>query len=247
MNPLNVLVTGASRGIGRACAVRLAEKGNHVAFTYRSHPKEARETKQTIQERGGQAWALRADLSKARKAKDLVRQVVREWKRLDVLVANAGTAELLKLQDIRENHWDRLMNINFKSVFFGVQECLAVMIRQGFGNIILMGSQAGSTGGYIIGAHYSLSKAGLPVLAKILAKEGAPHGVRVNCVAPGLIDTDLTRQLPLRLKRKLVHSLPMRRMGTPEEVAEVVAFLASPAASYITGITLPVTGGLWMP
>lgn len=196
---------------------------------------------------GAEVWCLREDLASAQRARALVRQVVRRWGGLDILVANAGAAEMRTIHRISERDWSRLMDLNLKGVFFCAREALKTMQRQRGGAIVLVGSQAGSTGGFLIGAHYSLSKASLPTMAKILAKEGAPYGVRANCVAPGVIDTDLTRRFPTKAAADLVGRIPLRRKGTAAEVADAVAFLGRSASSYITGITLPVTGGLWMP
>lgn len=241
------LITGGSRGIGRECAIALAKRGYKIAINYFRNNELAVETQKKIDKIGVDTYCVRADISDKRQVKDIIETVLNKFDHIDVLVNNAGISEIKPIEDIDEESWDHMMDINLKGTFFCSQMVLKHMKEQRKGRIISIASQAGQTGGIFIGAHYSASKAGIICLTKTLAKIGAPFGILVNCVSPGLIETDMAVDYPENVKQNLIDSIPLGRMGQPGEVASVVAFLASEEASYITGANIPVNGGMFMP
>jgi 3-oxoacyl-[acyl-carrier protein] reductase len=248
--PLNskvALITGAARGIGRECALTLAQRSYNIVINYRSSYDRAVETQKMVQNFGVQAFCVHADISDKLQVDNMVRAVLNEFAHIDVLVNNAGVSEIKPLRDIDEISWNRVIDVNLKGTFFCSQRVLEHMKERRRGRIINIASQAGQTGGYFIGAHYSASKAGVICLTKTLAKIGAPFGILVNSVSPGLIGTEMTDAYPKQLKDDLIKSIPLGRVGEPKEVANVVAFLASEEASYITGANIPVNGGMFMP
>lgn len=240
------LVTGASRGIGRACALRLAQAGYDVVVNYRSHADEAAEVAREISALGRDAATVQADVSRADAVEAMMHETLARWGRIDALVNNAGSAAIRAFDDLSVDEWDRLMDVNLKSAFLCCQRVIPIMKEQRAGRIIMLASQAGQTGGYFIGAHYSVSKSGVICLTKYLAKQLAPWGILVNCVAPGIIDTEMSAAYPPELVTRLVGDVPLRRVGTPDDVAHAVVFLAGAGSAYITGATLNVNGGLYM-
>jgi len=244
--PKVALVTGGSKGIGRACCVKLAKEGYAVAFNYSRDETAASGTTKAVQEHRGTVRAYRADLADGNAARRLVEMVIGDFGRLDVLVNNAAVAPTTSIDAITVEEWDRVLNVNLRSAFFCAQAALRQMQRQAGGRIVFISSQAGQAGGAFVGAHYVASKAAVLGLTKSFAKAGAEHGVLVNCVSPGQIDTPLTATFPGEKVRALTEAIPLKRMGTAGEVADVVAFLASDASAYITGATIPVNGGLLM-
>lgn len=246
MTPTHVaLVTGGSRGIGRATCLALAARGAAVAIHYHNREDAAREVVQQIQAAGGRAVSVQADLADGAAASDLVAQVNTALGPVDILVNNAaeyGTATVLEMTDAE---WARTLELNLTAPFRLARACMPAMIAQGWGRIINISSQAAYTGS-ARHAHYAAAKAGLLGLTFTLAKELGPHGVTANVVVPGRIVTDmLSGQLPTRAEEWLGQT-PLRRFGQPEEVAAAIAFLASDEASYITGAALQVGGGLVM-
>ena len=241
------LITGASRGTGRECAISLAREGYHIVINYMSNSEEANKTQQEVQSLGMRTLCIKADISNKQQVHDMIDTSLHEFGHIDVLVNNAGISEIKPIEDIDEKSWDHLMDINLKGVFLCSQTVIKHMKERGKGRIINIASQAGQTGGFFIGAHYSTSKAGVITLTKTLAKVGGPYGVLVNCISPGLIETDMVSTYPLQLKEDLIKTVPLGRIGQPQEVASVIAFLASEAASYITGANIPVNGGMFMP
>lgn len=249
-NPSNnkvALITGASRGIGRECAIALAQQGYNIAINYHSNQEQAAKTQKNVRKFGVNAFPIQADISDNGQINNMIKQTLNEFEHIDVLVNNAGVSELKAVEAIDETDWNRIMDINLKGTFFCSQQVLEHMKKRRRGRIINIASQAGQTGGYFIGAHYSASKAGVICLTKTLAKVGAPFGILVNCVSPGLIDTEMSSTYPKHLINDLTKSIPLGRVGQPKEVANVVAFLASEKAGYITGATIPVNGGMFMP
>lgn len=238
------LVTGASRGIGRACAVALARSGHRVVVNFRRHETAALAAVAEVRDAGGDAVAIAADVGDAEAPERLYREAVAAFGRVDVLVCNAGIAPTTTLDAIGIEEWQQVLDVNVRSVLLLACRALEDMRGRGWGRIVTVASQAGITGGFFAGAHYAASKGALIALTRNLARQGAAAGVTANCVAPGLVDTDLTRGFPADARDGMVAAIPMKRIGTPAEVAAAVVFLASDAASYVTGVLLPVDGGL---
>jgi len=242
------LVTGASSGIGRATAEAMAREGARVGVNYSKNQAGAEQAAETIRKAGSQALVIRADVTRAAEVSAMVEAVRKEWGPIDILVNNAG--DLLArhtLADMTEDYWDRIMALNLKSVFLCVRAVWEEMAARRSGCIINVTSIAARNGGGLGAAAYSAAKGGLLTYTKGLAKELAPHGIRVNGIAPGVIATPYhERYSPGEIFQRFVASIPMGRAGTAEEVADAIVFLASPAARYITGETLEVNGGMLM-
>jgi len=240
------LVTGGSRGIGRATAVTLARHGCAVAVGFRAQEQEAQEVVAEARSLGARAQCYRADVERRGEIEGLVGAVLRDFGRLDVLVPGAGISQIVAVPDLGEEDWDRMMRVNLRGCFQTCQAVLPHMMQRGSGSIVTLASTAGSMGGFIVGVNYSASKAGVICLTKSLARFAVKSGVRVNCVAPGLIDTEMTDAYPADMVSGMVSGIPMGRMGTAQEVANAAVFLASDAASYMTGSTVYINGGTYM-
>lgn len=242
------LVTGASSGIGRATAVMLAECGAGVALNYHRNEGGAEETRAKIVEGGGRACIIQADVTRAGDVRALVTRTVEELGPVDILVNNAGSLiERLKILELTEERWDEVINLNLKSAFLCSQAVAASMMERKTGAIINVSSVAGRNGGALGSIHYSTAKGGLITMTKGFAKELAPYGVRVNAVSPGVIDTPYHEQFSTpEMMKAYVGGIPAGRVGTPEEVASVIAFLASDAAGYLCGETIEINGGMLM-
>ena len=238
------LVTGGSRGIGRACVLALAASGHRVIVNYANNRAAAEETVAAARALGAEAVAIGADVGNAAEAERLYDEAHASFGRIDVLVLNAGIAPITPIDDISLDEWQAVVDTNVRSALLLGRRALREMKERGWGRILTVASQAGVTGGFFVGAHYAASKGALIALTRALAKRGAAFGVTANCLAPGLIDTDLTRGFPAAQRDGLTAAIPMKRMGTPEEVGGVAAFLASDAASYISGVLLPIDGAL---
>ncbi|HEU4965741.1 MAG TPA: 3-oxoacyl-ACP reductase FabG [Bacilli bacterium] len=239
----NALVTGASRGIGRAIALGLAQAGANVIVNYRASAEAAEEVTTACRAYGVQALAVQADVTQAKEVARLVEVASVNFGTPHILVNNAGLALTGLLLDTLEEEWDLLMNANLKAPFLCSKAVLPQMIRNGFGRIINISSIWGIAGGSCEVA-YSASKGGLLSFTKALAKEIGPSGITVNAVAPGAVQTDMIAHLSPEDLALLAEETPLGRLGTPEEIAAVVTFLASPAASFITGQVLSPNGGL---
>jgi 3-oxoacyl-[acyl-carrier protein] reductase len=237
------LVTGASRGIGRAIAQRLAAQGAHVVAAARGD--NARAVVEEIAGAGGRADAISMDVSAAGAADDAVKGVIDRHGRLDVLVSNAGIAKDQLMLRMRREDWDAVLSTNLTAAFALTQAVLKPMIRQRRGRIVCISSVVGQRGN-AGQANYAASKAGLIGFAKSVALEVASRGITVNVVAPGLIDTDMTRAITEAARDEWAAKIPLGRLGTPDDIAAAVCFLASDEASYITGQVVAVNGGLYM-
>jgi 3-oxoacyl-[acyl-carrier protein] reductase len=231
------LVTGASRGIGRAVAVALAKAGVDVAINYRRMEKEARSTAEQTLAVGQRAVTVQADVSSSVEVNRMVRTVERELGPIDILVNNAGMANPKGIEDITEEDWDETISVNLKSAFLMIQAVLSGMRERRWGRIINITSGAAHTGG-IIGPHYSASKAGMEGLTRAYAARLVKEGITVNAVAPSIIETDM-----LRGRKDLARRIPMGRMGQADEVAQAVVFAAKNA--YMTGQTILLNGGFY--
>ncbi len=242
------LITGASSGIGRATAEAMARAGARVGVNYHKNQRGAEEAVEKIRQAGGEALAIRADVTSGAEVRAMFEAVRQRWGRVDILVNNAG--DLLRrslLADMTEEYWDQIMALNLKSAFLCVKAVWEEMAARKSGCIVNVSSIAGRNGGGPGAAAYAAAKGGLITYTKGLAKELAPHGVRVNGIAPGVIATPYhERYSPPDLFAKYIQGIPLGRAGTADEIADVIVFLASPAARYITGETVEVNGGAWM-
>ncbi len=239
------LVTGGSRGIGRAIAVELARRGASVVLSYAGNEAAATETVQAITAAGGKAKAVRFDVADTAACAQAVEAIVKEQGRIDVLVNNAGVAIDGLIMRFKDEDWDKTLDTNLRGAFALMRAVSRPMMKQRSGAIVNVSSVVGETGNGGQSA-YAASKAGLLGLTKAVAKELASRNIRVNAVTPGFISTDMTAGIPEELKGKMLEQVPLARLGAPEEIAKAVAFLASDAASYITGETLKVNGGMYM-
>lgn len=239
------LVTGASRGIGRAIAIALAEKGADVIVNYAGSEQAAEEVVQHIRSIGRRAEKVQADVGDAQQADSMIKFALETLGKLDILVNNAGITRDNLLMRMKEEEFDQVIHTNLKGVFNCLKSASRPMMKQRSGTIINISSVVG-----IIGnagqTNYAAAKAGVIGLTKSAARELAPRNITVNCIAPGFIETDMTDQLSDEWKSSLLGQIPMSRMGRPEEIAAVACFLASDAASYMTGQTLHVDGGMVM-
>jgi len=239
------LVTGASRGIGRAIALELAKNGARVMVNYARDAAGAEATVQAIQAAGGEARAIQADVSDFKAADSLVKATVEAFGSVDILVNNAGTTRDQLIMLMSEADWDTVIAANLKSAFNCSKAAVRVMLRKRSGRIINIASVAGIMGN-AGQTNYSASKAGLIGFTRALAREVATRAITVNAIAPGFVPTALTQDLPAEIKEATLKQIPLARWGQPEEIAYAVAFLASDRAGYITGQVLTVDGGLAM-
>ena len=239
------VVTGASCGIGRAIAMELARRWAKVVVNYKTSAGAAEEVVSAIQGAGGEAIAVKADVSKLDEAQALIKSATDAFGRLDILVNNAGVTRDMLLAMMKEEDWDAVLATNLKSAFNCCKAALRPMMRQRYGRIVNITSVAGVAGNPGQ-TNYAASKAGLIGFTKSLAKEIGARQITVNAVAPGFVETELTMDLPADLKEAAIKATPLGRWGTAEEMAYAVAFLASDEAAFITGQTLSVDGGLVM-
>lgn len=244
MNKVSI-VTGGAQGLGKAIALELARKGSHLVVGDVNLEAAQRVTEE-VHALGRRALALRVDVSKATDVNEMADRVVKEFGRIDILVNNAGICQVISIEAMTEEDWDRVMNVNLKGVFLSSRAVMGVMKKQRSGRIVNMGSVAGKVGGIATGANYSVSKAGVICFTKALARELAPYGVTVNAVAPGVIETDMTRGITQGDFTDYLKAIPLGTIGSAEDVSHAVAFLVSDEARYITGEILDVNGGMLM-
>jgi 3-oxoacyl-[acyl-carrier protein] reductase len=237
------LVTGSSRGIGRAVALELARRGARVVVNYHHSAQQAAEVCATIAEQGGQAVAVAADVSQAAEVERLFAATEAAFGAVSVLVNNAGITRDNLLARLGEADWDLVLDTNLKSAYLCSRAALRGMLRARWGRVVNISSVI-ALGGNVGQANYAAAKAGLLALTRTLAREVGSRAITVNAVAPGFIETDMTARLTDQARTQLMERIVLERLGTPEDVAQAVAFLCSPAAAYITGHVLVVDGGL---
>ena len=237
------LVTGAGRGIGKAIAVRFAQEGANVAFTDLAVNEAVEETVKELEALGVKVKAYASNAANFDETHDVVKQIVEDFGRIDVLVNNAGITKDGLMMRMSEAQWDAVINVNLKSAFNFIHAVTPIMAKQRGGSIINMSSVVGVSGN-AGQCNYSASKAGMIGLAKSIAKEMGPRGIRANCIAPGFIITEMTNQLSQEIKDQWAQQIPMRRGGTPEDVANVALFLASDLSSYVSGQTIHCCGAM---
>lgn len=240
-----VVVTGASRGIGRAIAIAFARQGANLVLNYNSSAKSVEEVLQLIQAEGGNAVAVKADVSKSEEAKNLIQTAVETFGSIDILVNNAGITKDMLLMRMTDEQFEQVIDINLKGTFYCLKYASNYMLKQRSGKIINMASVVGLTGN-AGQANYAASKAGIIGLTKSAAKELAPRGITVNAIAPGFIQTEMTDALSDKVKDAYIQMIPLKKLGSVDDVANTACFLASEAANYITGQVIQVDGGMLM-
>lgn len=239
------LITGGSRGIGKAIAIRLAEKGNNIVFSYVSNEEAAQKTLEEIKSKGVKVLAFKADVSSYDECQKLIDTMVKEMGSIDILVNNAGIIRDNLIMRMKEEEFDEVIRVNLKGVFNCIKHVSKIMLKQKSGRIINISSIIGLIGN-IGQINYAAAKAGLHGITKSAAKELASRGITVNAIAPGFIESDMTNTLADKYKEAIIKAIPLGRIGKAKEVADLVCFLASEEASYITGQIICVDGGMAM-
>jgi len=244
LNRKIALVTGSSRGIGKAIALLLAEHGAKIAVNYLEKKEQAEATVSEISGNGGEAFAFKADVSSQAESEKMVKDVVEKFGGLDIVVNNAAITIDRTFKKSTKEEWDKIMAVDLGSMFNVTHPALLQMLEKGSGAIVNIASASGETG-FFGQVSYSAAKAGVIGFTKALAKEVSPKGIRVNAVSPGVIDgTLISDKIPEDYKKKFVENIPLGRLGTPKDIAKAVLFLAGPNSDYITGHVLSVNGGL---
>jgi len=244
LNGKTALVTGASRGLGRAIAFKLAEEGAHVALNYRTGEAEIRRVADEITSRGGTVLLFRADVSKKEEARSMVAKVIDRWGHLDILVNNAGITRDKSLKKLTDDDWNEVIDTNLNSVYYCTSAAMKAMCDQKFGRIVNISSYVGQAGNFGQ-ANYAASKGGIIAFTKSAAIEMAKYNVTVNALAPGFTETDMLSKVAAPVREQILTKIPMGRFGKPEEIANAVAFLCA-EGDYITGQQINVNGGVYM-
>ncbi|AKF94513.1 3-oxoacyl-ACP reductase [Brevibacillus laterosporus] len=239
------LITGASRGIGRAIALKYAEAGANIIVNYSGNEAKALETVAEIEKLGREAIMIRANVGNTEEAENMVKEALERFGKIDILVNNAGITRDNLLMRMKESEWDEVINVNLKGVFNMTKALTRPMMKQRSGSIINITSVVGVLGN-AGQANYVAAKAGVIGLTKTTARELASRNIKVNAIAPGFVDTDMTDVLPEDVKSGILAQIPFNRLGSADEISSVALFLASDASSYMTGQTLHVDGGLYM-
>ncbi|NLY44238.1 MAG: 3-oxoacyl-[acyl-carrier-protein] reductase [Clostridiaceae bacterium] len=245
LNGKTAIVTGAGRGIGRATALKLAQEGANVVINYSSSEAGAYETAEEINKMGAKAIVCKGDVRSIEEVKAVVQKAVEEFGTVDILVNNAGITRDTLILRMTEKDWEDVLDVNLKGAFNFIKAVTKIMMKQRSGMIVNVSSVVGVAGN-AGQANYCASKAGLIGLTKSVARELAPRGICCNAVAPGFIESDMTDKLPDSMKEEYMRNIPLKRFGTPEDVANVIAFLVSEDAKYITGQVIHIDGGLVM-
>ncbi|MCD6388659.1 MAG: 3-oxoacyl-[acyl-carrier-protein] reductase [Desulfobulbaceae bacterium] len=245
LNERVALVTGGSRGIGRAICLRLAELGATVVVNYVSRPDAADETVAIIEKAGGKALTCRFNVADGKEVQAGVKEILANFGQIDILVNNAGITRDGLIAMMKEESWDQVLDTNLKGAYHCIKAVSRSMMKKRWGRIITITSVIGFAGN-AGQANYAAAKAGLAGLTRSVARELASRGITANGVAPGYIDTDMTRGLPEAVTEKILSEIPMNSLGTPEDVAGAVAYLASDEARYVTGQFIHVNGGMFM-
>lgn len=239
------LITGGSRGIGKAMVIDFAKQGADVAFTYRSNAEMANAVAKEAASHGVKAVAYQSDASDYNAAEDLIKQVVEEFGAIDILINNAGITKDNLMLRMNEEMWDAVINVNLKSVFNLTKHAMRTMLKQRSGSIINVGSVVGVFGN-AGQANYAASKAGIIGFSKSIAKEVGSRGIRCNVLAPGFIATDMTDELDADTIKAYEASIPLKKLGQPQQVSDAAVFLGSDMSTYITGQVISVCGGMSM-
>jgi 3-oxoacyl-[acyl-carrier protein] reductase len=237
------LITGANRGIGKSIALKFAEHGANIAFSDIQYNDDSVQLEQELAAFGVKAKGYASDASSFTDSEELISRIMADFETIDVLVNNAGITRDNLLLRMTEQDWDRVINVNLKSVFNLTKAIQKVMIKQRFGSIINMSSVVGVEGNSGQ-SNYAASKAGIIGFTKSIAQELGSRNIRCNAIAPGYIETEMTAKLPQEFRDKWIQDIPMKRAGTPDDVANLALFLASDLSSYVTGQAIPVCGGL---
>ena len=241
----NIIVTGATRGIGKEIALTLAQNGANIAINYRNYNEEVEELINSIKEFGVDAIAVKCDVSKSDEVDNFISEVKNHFSSIDVLVNNAGITKDGLLLRMKDEDFNSVLDVNLKGTFNTTKSISPIMIKQKQGKIINISSVVGIVGN-AGQCNYAASKAGVIGFSKSVARELASRNINVNVVAPGYIDTDMTKSLPDKVKDEILKSIPMKKMGNPKEVANLVLFLSSSLSDYITGQVINVDGGMVM-
>ncbi|GMU40969.1 MAG: 3-oxoacyl-[acyl-carrier-protein] reductase FabG [Chloroflexota bacterium] len=239
------VVTGGSRGIGRACAIGLAREGASVVINYTSNAAAAEETKQACEAAGAKVLIVKADVSKADEAKALIEAAEKEFGKVDILVNNAGINRDRTIQRMSVEEWDTVIETDLSSIFYTTSAALGGMRERNYGRIVNMSSVIGQMGN-VGQANYSAAKAGMIAFTKTAAKELARFGITVNAVCPGFVETDMVAALSEDIKKNLIGLIPLGRFGTAEEVADTVVFICKPSGAWYTGAQFSMNGGQYM-